>query len=230
MMQIKNVGYHIIADFYKKSNNLEEIITDTHKLVELIDESVKFSELTDLTRIRTGNFYAVIIAESHLIAYITKEGISVDIYTCGESDEKTRKAFEYIVERLGEPRFKFYTPRPTSRGDQRGNHILCDLIVKDKDGLKHVSDLASFISNEKHASAYFQFPGGGASGVVVYEKAYVTFHTWPETGLVTLDFNGISAPEFYKHFIERINSSLRIIERKTAYVPRHILSEIRFKI
>lgn len=37
------------------------------------------------------------------------------------------------------------------------------------------------------AEAFYGFPGGGATGVVVLAESHLAVHTWPEIGAVTLD-------------------------------------------
>ncbi len=47
----------------------------------------------------------------------------------------------------------------------------------------------------KISSDYYQFQPQGASGVVLLAESHLSFHTWPEHGLVTLDIYTCGDPK-----------------------------------
>ena len=75
-----------------------------------------------------------------------------------------------------------------------GFQILADLygvdseIIARADSIYPIIEEAVRVSNlTKISSDYFQFQPRGASGVVLLAESHLSFHTWPEHGLVTLD-------------------------------------------
>ena len=75
-----------------------------------------------------------------------------------------------------------------------GFQILADLYGVDPDIISKVDSLYSVIEDAvragsltKISSDYYQFQPQGASGVVLLAESHLSFHTWPEHGLVTLD-------------------------------------------
>jgi S-adenosylmethionine decarboxylase len=75
-----------------------------------------------------------------------------------------------------------------------GFQILADLYGVDPDVISKVDSLYPVIEDAvragsltKISSDYYQFQPQGASGVVLLAESHLSFHTWPEHGLVTLD-------------------------------------------
>jgi len=83
-----------------------------------------------------------------------------------------------------------------------GFQILADLYGVDPDVISKVDSLYPVIENAvragsltKISSDYYQFQPQGASGVVLLAESHLSFHTWPEHGLVTLDIYTCGDPK-----------------------------------
>ncbi len=83
-----------------------------------------------------------------------------------------------------------------------GFQILADLYGVDPDIISKVDSLYSVIEDAvragsltKISSDYYQFQPQGASGVVLLAESHLSFHTWPEHGLVTLDIYTCGDPK-----------------------------------
>ncbi|MCL4438865.1 MAG: adenosylmethionine decarboxylase [Candidatus Thermoplasmatota archaeon] len=75
-----------------------------------------------------------------------------------------------------------------------GFQILADLYGVDPDIISKADSIYPIIEDAVRAgnltrisSDYYQFQPAGASGVVLLAESHLSFHTWPEYGLVTLD-------------------------------------------
>ncbi len=75
-----------------------------------------------------------------------------------------------------------------------GNHILADMygirpeLLERKDTLIDIIEESVRVGNlTKISSDYYQFEPSGASGVVLLAESHISFHTWPEFGLITID-------------------------------------------
>ncbi len=75
-----------------------------------------------------------------------------------------------------------------------GIHIIADLYGIDSETISEASRLYPIIEGAvkfggltKISSNYYQFQPKGASGIVLLAESHLSFHTWPEHGLVTLD-------------------------------------------
>jgi len=75
-----------------------------------------------------------------------------------------------------------------------GIHIIADMYGVDPEILARVEHMkeifegaVDFAKLSKISSDYYQFRPHGASGVILIEESHLSFHTWPEHGLVTLD-------------------------------------------
>ena len=96
-----------------------------------------------------------------------------------------------------------------------GIHIIADLYGVDSRLLERaenmmdiIEDAVKFAKLTKVSSDYYQFEPFGASGVVLIAESHLSFHTWPEHGLVTLDIYTCGAPEeaekAYRYILEKL--------------------------
>ena len=83
-----------------------------------------------------------------------------------------------------------------------GIHIIADMYGVDPETLARVEKMKEIFEGAiKHAklskisSDYYQFRPNGASGIVLIAESHLSFHTWPEHGLVTLDIYTCGDPE-----------------------------------
>ncbi len=83
-----------------------------------------------------------------------------------------------------------------------GFQILADLYGVDPDVISKVDSLYPVVEDAvragnltKISSDYYQFQPQGASGVVLLAESHLSFHTWPEHGLVTLDIYTCGDPK-----------------------------------
>jgi S-adenosylmethionine decarboxylase len=75
-----------------------------------------------------------------------------------------------------------------------GVHIIADLygvdagLISSVDGISPIIESAIKEGNlTEISSQYYQFRPMGASGIALLAESHLSFHTWPEHGLVTLD-------------------------------------------
>ncbi|MCL4314847.1 MAG: adenosylmethionine decarboxylase [Candidatus Thermoplasmatota archaeon] len=83
-----------------------------------------------------------------------------------------------------------------------GVQIIADLygvdeeLISESDKLYDIVETAVKIGRlTKISSDYYQFQPRGVSGVVLLAESHLSFHTWPEHGLVTLDIYTCGNPE-----------------------------------
>ncbi len=83
-----------------------------------------------------------------------------------------------------------------------GIHIIADMYGVDPEILARVENMkeifegaVNFAKLSKISSDYYQFRPEGASGVILIEESHLSFHTWPEYGLVTLDIYTCGDPK-----------------------------------
>jgi S-adenosylmethionine decarboxylase len=99
-----------------------------------------------------------------------------------------------------------------------GIHIIADLYGVDPALLARVERMKGifegaikFAKLSKISSDYYQFRPEGASGIVLIAESHLSFHTWPEYGLVTLDIYTCGEPEqaekAFQYIKERLNPS-----------------------
>jgi len=99
-----------------------------------------------------------------------------------------------------------------------GIHIIADMYGVDPAVLARVERMkdifegaVKFAKLSKISSDYYQFRPEGASGIVLIAESHLSFHTWPEYGLVTLDIYTCGDPKqaelAYEYIKERLNPS-----------------------
>ncbi len=97
-----------------------------------------------------------------------------------------------------------------------GFQILADLygidseIISRADSIYPVIEEAVKAGNlTKISSDYYQFQPKGASGVVLLAESHLSFHTWPEHGLVTLDIYTCGDPQGAETALDYILDNLK---------------------
>ncbi len=99
-----------------------------------------------------------------------------------------------------------------------GIHIIADMYGVDPALLARVEKMkevfegaVKFAKLSKISSDYYQFRPEGASGIVLIAESHLSFHTWPEYGLATLDIYTCGDPKqaelAYKYIKEQLNPS-----------------------
>ncbi|MCD6276009.1 MAG: S-adenosylmethionine decarboxylase [Thermoplasmata archaeon] len=99
-----------------------------------------------------------------------------------------------------------------------GIHIIADMYGVDPALLARVEKMkeifegaVNFAKLSKISSDYYQFRPEGASGIVLIAESHLSFHTWPEYGLVTLDIYTCGDPKqadlAYEYIKEKLNPS-----------------------
>ena len=75
-----------------------------------------------------------------------------------------------------------------------GIHIIADLYGVDEELISTSENVLLVIEESvrisgltKISSDYYQFQPKGVSGIVLLAESHLSFHTWPEHNLVTLD-------------------------------------------
>lgn len=97
-----------------------------------------------------------------------------------------------------------------------GVHILADMygiepeLLERKEYLMEVVERSIRVSNlTKISSDYYQFEPMGASGIILLAESHLSFHTWPEYGLITLDIFTCGDPDRAQIAFEFIRDSLK---------------------
>lgn len=99
-----------------------------------------------------------------------------------------------------------------------GIHIIADLYGVESDIIAEADRMYPIIENAvkvgkltKISSDYYQFQPRGSSGVVLLAESHLSFHTWPEHGLVTLDIYTCGDPrtaeEAFQYIVDRLKPS-----------------------
>ncbi len=96
-----------------------------------------------------------------------------------------------------------------------GIHIIADLYGVDPALLARVENVKEIFEGavkyaklSKISSDYYQFRPQGASGVILIAESHLSFHTWPEHGLITMDVYTCGDPEqaekAYRYIVEKM--------------------------
>ena len=99
-----------------------------------------------------------------------------------------------------------------------GLHIIADMYGVDPELLARVEKMkkifeeaVKFAKLSKISSDYYQFRPEGASGIVLIAESHLSFHTWPEYGLATVDIYTCGDPKqanlAYEYIKEKLNPS-----------------------
>ncbi len=97
-----------------------------------------------------------------------------------------------------------------------GIHIIADMYGVDPATLARVERVKEifegaikFAKLSKISSDYYQFRPQGASGIILISESHLSFHTWPEYELITLDVYTCGDPEqaekAYQYIKEKLN-------------------------
>ncbi len=97
-----------------------------------------------------------------------------------------------------------------------GVHIIADLYGVESEVISEASRLypimegaVKFGGLTKISSDYYQFQPRGASGIVLLAESHLSFHTWPEHGLVTLDIYTCGDPRTADSALEYVLNELK---------------------
>ena len=97
-----------------------------------------------------------------------------------------------------------------------GVHIIADLYGVDSEIISEASRLYPIMEGAvkyggltKISSDYYQFKPKGASGIVLLAESHLSFHTWPEHGLVTLDIYTCGDPGTADAALEFVTNELK---------------------
>jgi S-adenosylmethionine decarboxylase len=108
-----------------------------------------------------------------------------------------------------------------------GIHIILDFYGIDEEILSYVENMKPIFENTvkeakltKISSDYYQFRPKGCSGVILLAESHLSFHTWPEYKLITLDIytcgdqkQAYSAFYILEKYLKPTKVSQYIIER-----------------
>lgn len=115
-----------------------------------------------------------------------------------------------------------------------GFHILADLYGVDPQLLKYVRPLKHIFESSisqagltKITSHYHQFTPFGVSGTILIEESHVSFHTWPEYELITLDIYTCGDREMAEDAFERLIDALKPKRIETKRIERGVLVEVQ---
>ncbi|MCL4319780.1 MAG: adenosylmethionine decarboxylase [Candidatus Thermoplasmatota archaeon] len=97
-----------------------------------------------------------------------------------------------------------------------GIHILADMygiepeLLERKENLMEIIERSIRVGNlTKISSDYYQFEPVGASGIVLLAESHISFHTWPEYGMIALDLFTCGDPEkadiAFQYIKEKLN-------------------------
>ncbi|MFP3317809.1 MAG: adenosylmethionine decarboxylase [Thermoplasmata archaeon] len=110
-----------------------------------------------------------------------------------------------------------------------GIHIIADFYGVDRDKITYVEQIKPIFEETvryagltKISSDYYQFKPKGCSGIVLIAESHLSFHTWPEHELITLDIYTCGDPkqaylalEFLERALSPKKTSQMVIERGT---------------
>ncbi|MGC8585387.1 MAG: adenosylmethionine decarboxylase [Thermoplasmata archaeon] len=118
-----------------------------------------------------------------------------------------------------------------------GIHVIADFYGVEENTLAYVETMKPIFEESvryakltKISSDYYQFRPRGCSGIILLAESHISFHTWPEHGLVTLDIYTCGDPnqafvalDFFQKTFKPTKISQVVIERGTE------IEEIRAK-
>lgn len=96
-----------------------------------------------------------------------------------------------------------------------GIHIIADLYGVNEELISNTEKVSQIVEEAVHvggltkiSSDYYQFEPMGVSGIVLLAESHVSFHTWPEHELVTLDLytcgDPIRADTAFSYIIKKL--------------------------
>ncbi len=96
-----------------------------------------------------------------------------------------------------------------------GIHIIADMYGVNPETLARVEKMKEIFEEavkyaklSKISSDYYQFRPEGASGIILIAESHLSFHTWPEYGLATLDIytcgDKEQAEKAYKYLLKKL--------------------------
>ncbi len=209
------VGGHALIKIYGKTKLTPK---------KLIDTAVIDAKLNKKDEFKDNSFYAAIIEESHLIAHKFDKFWLIDAYTCGNLEQLVNAVNSIVSNFNFDEIYSFYTPRGIRYGAEFENnlkidmpqlnpgydHIMLDMeVVGEK--IKKVDQIVEYVSDvfDGDVIARYQFAPYGASGVIRSGREMVTFHSWPEYNLITIDFIGFRRKlHDVKRFVDRIDGEI----------------------
>ncbi len=209
------VGGHAVIKIYGKTELTPE---------KLVNGAVNYAKLNKKDQYKDKAFYAAIIEESHVIAHKFKDYWILDVYTCGNK-KQMKNTIDFLISKFEiNEIFGFYTPRGGDFDEKDFNlnlkfkdqlnpgydHILLDLSV-DGSKIETVDSIVNYVRKvvDEDVIARYQFTPYGASGIMRNGRKMVTFHSWPEYGLLTIDFIGFrSELPKVRQFVEEIEGDI----------------------
>ncbi len=110
-----------------------------------------------------------------------------------------------------------------------GIHIIADFYGVDKNKITYVEQIkpifeetVKYAGLTKVSSDYYQFRPAGCSGIILIAESHLSFHTWPEHELITLDIYTCGDPkqaymafEYLEKILGPKKISQLVIERGT---------------
>ena len=189
----------------------------------LINGAIDYAKLNKKDEYGNKSFYSAIIEESHVIAHKFEKYWILDIYTCGNKNQ-LENTLEYMVSNFEiNEIYGFYTPR--GRGfdgdDFEGevsvnfnplnhgyDHVMLDLETPGHN-IKTVDQVVDAVKKifDGDVIARYQFSPYGGSGIIKQGRKLVTFHTWPEYDLHTIDFIGFRSHEDIPKILEFVKTT-----------------------
>ncbi len=120
-----------------------------------------------------------------------------------------------------------------------GIHIVADLygiedrlISKSDSVIPLIEEAVKYGKLTKLSANYFQFQPQGVSGVVLLAESHLSFHTWPEHHLVTLDIYTCGEPQHadmaFNYIVKHLNPTS--IDYKKLTRGSKIVEEVRINV
>ncbi|MGC9123135.1 MAG: adenosylmethionine decarboxylase [Thermoplasmata archaeon] len=113
-----------------------------------------------------------------------------------------------------------------------GIHIIADFYGVDGNTIAYVESMKPIFEESvkyakltKISSDYYQFRPRGCSGIILLAESHISFHTWPEHGLITLDIYTCGDPnqafialDYFQKTFKPTKISQIVIERGTEVI------------